>query len=424
MKRTQLITLLLVLFTGIGVASAKPRIAVLGLEVLDRANLKPSVEAARQVTDGMRQAAKVPGGPFDLADNSTREFFDEKVINGCESEQRECLSKIAGNFGAAGLMYGKIQVADNKKSFKVEVWLLSVDKGGTKSTSGVVSVTATAQEMQIAGKKLYGDLVGTTNQGSIAIKAKASKGIVYINGDMKGQLVDGEYKATALADGEYKVRITADGFKKWEDTVKVKSGQATSVEPDLEAEPEAKPPTPPTHVDEPEDKGSRTLPEDKLKLDSRENTVSRGGGRKGWKIAAIGGVVVGVGSAGVGVWQYFARKDRLGSDALKMSGFKGGGDGFFASKCSAVDMAGNALTGAAKADYDKACSNTKNMWIAGTVGGIGGVVAIVAVYMAYVRGDSSESSATSSTHRARKQRFAVTPIISPDGGGATFRLDF
>jgi PEGA domain len=420
MKRTQLITLLLVLFTGIGVASAKPKIAVLGLEVLDKTNLKPSVEAARQLTDGMRQAAKVPGGPFDLADNSSREFFDEKIINGCESEQRDCLIKIAGNFGAAGLMYGKLQLADNKKSFKVDVWLLTVDKGTTKSTSGVVSITATAQEMQIAGKKLYGDLAGTTNQGSIVIKAKASKGIVYINGDMKGQLVDGEYKATALADGEYKVRIAADGFKKWEDTVKVKSGQATPVEPDLEAEPIAKPtPTPtPTHVDEPEDKGSRTLPEDKLKLDSRENTVSKGGGRKGWKIAAIGGAATAAVGGGWLAYEYFGNirpnDKKYGTKTIK--------------PFSLTQDCGLSQAGTTDVDDQKkwaaGCRASVRSNYAGIVLGVGGVVAIVGAYMGYVRGgDSSESSSTAS-HHSRKQRFAVTPILSPDGAGATVRLDF
>lgn len=416
MKRTQLITLLLVLFTGMGFASAKPKVAVLGLEVLDKTNAKASIDAARQLTEGLRLAAKT-SGPFEVADNSQREFLDEKIINQCESEQRDCLLKIAGNFGASSLVYGKLQLTENKKNFQVTVFLLSSDKGAAKPAITSVPVTASPQDLQTAGKKIYNELVGVVSVGSIAIKAKTSKGVVYINGEMRGQLVDGEFKATQLADGEYKVRITADGFKKWEETIKVKAGQISQVEPDLQAE--AKAP-----VEEPEDKGSRPVSSgtkgdgDQFKLEERENTVSHsGGGRTGWKVVAIGGAVAVVGGLAFDAYSWKKQGDER--DAIVM-GHDGGGSGFFASSCTVPDT----LTTTADINhFKKACDHTRNMWIGGTIAGVGAIAAAVGFYMGYIRSDESESR-TAGVKRARKPRFAVTPVMSPDGAGATFRLDF
>lgn len=412
MKRTQLITLLLVLFTGMGFASAKPKVAVLGLEVLDKTNAKASIDAARQLTEGLRLAAKT-SGPFEVADNSQREFLDEKIINQCESEQRDCLLKIAGNFGASSLVYGKLQLTENKKSFQVTVFLLSSDKGAAKPAITSVPVTASPQDLQTAGKKIYNELVGVVSVGSIAIKAKTSKGAVYINGEMRGQLVDGEFKATQLADGEYKVRITADGFKKWEETIKVKAGQISVVEPDLQAE--AKAP-----VEEPEDKGSRPVSSgtkgDQFKLEERENTVSHsGGGRTGWKIAAVGGVVVAAGSMGAWFWQRSERQDHI--SALKEGGIGYGDSPTFGTGCKTpAKDTGN--------DFQGACDNVRNMWILGGVAGIAGAVAVFSFYKGYIQSGEDSSTGSASLKRARKPRIAVTPVVSPDGGGAAMRIDF
>jgi PEGA domain len=421
MNRTQLITLLLVLFAGIGVATAKPKVAVLGLEVLDKANAMTSIDAARQVTEGMRLAARA-SGPYEVADNSQREFVDEKVINQCTSEARDCLLKMAGNFGATALVYGRLQLSDNKKTFLITVNLLTADKNAAKPAVSA-PVTASAQDLQSLGKKIYNELVGVTNLGSISIKTKASKGIVYLNGDMRGELVDGEHKSTQLAEGEYVVRISADGFKKWEETVRVKSGQTTVLEPALEAAQVAK-------VDEPEDKGSRVIPETKLTM--RENTVSRGGSRRGWRIAAIGGAAVAAGSMALWTLQLLDREDSIDKLKGKQNGASAyieniAGPPFAGYDCpdSGVTFKGT-RTPEQEADaqetWRSACKNVRNLWILGTVAGVAGAFAALAIYQGYIR-DEPESS-SQALRKARKPRFAVTPIVSPQGGGATVRIDF
>jgi hypothetical protein len=436
MKRTQLITLLLVLFTGIGIASAKPKVAVLGLESLDKTNAKPSVEAAKAITEGLRAAANA-GGPYEVAPNSQREFLDEKIINQCESEQRECLLKIAGNFGATALVYGKIQLADNKKNFQVSVSILD-GKGPGKPAVTTLPVTSSSADLQAAGRRIYNELVGNT--GTIMVRVKTSRGQVFINGELNGQLVDGEHRATSLPDGEYKVRIQADGFKRWDDTVRVKAGQVTNVEPTLQAEAIAKPP-----VVEEDDKGSRPVKGDgdPYKLETRENTISKGGsGRTVWKAVAIGGAAIAVGS---GVFLYLENekiKDAQGVvDDIKtrdnrvyanigvneIKGFS------FSANCEDANVRnlpdtddGRAVAVEAADAYTKGCNAAVNTTYAGVGIGVGAAVAILGAYMGFIRGEepTESSTQTSSTKRPRKQRFAVTPIVSPEGGGATFRIDF
>ncbi|HRC58194.1 MAG TPA: carboxypeptidase-like regulatory domain-containing protein [Kofleriaceae bacterium] len=424
MKRTQLITLLLVLFAGIGVANAKPKVAVLGLEVLDKANAKASIDAARQVTDGLRQGGKA-AGPFDVSD-AQREFLDEKIINGCESEARDCLTKITTNLGAVALVYGKVQLTDGKKNFQVTVWLLSVEKNSIKSTSSTIATSSSTAELQALGKKLYGDLVGVApSQGSFAFKTKAKSGTVFLNGEPRGQLEDGEYKSPALADGEYKVRVEADGFKKWEGTARVKGGQVAQLDVKLEPEPPKDPVKPPPDPED-DDKGNRGVikggdgdgDKDPYKLDSRENTISKSGSRKGWKIMAISGAVVAGGAMGVWTWQWSEREDKF--KAMKARG-QYGDSGFFGTNCQ-LEPAYTAE--ANKSDMKKACSNVKNMWIAGTVAGAAGAFTLLAIYKGFVAKGDDESPPTANLKRPRKPRFAVTPIVSPDGAGASFRLDF
>lgn len=432
MNRTHLLTLLLVLVVGLcartGVASAKPKVVVLGLEVLDKGSPKSSLDAARQVTEGLRAAGR-SGGPFDMSD-AQREFADEKVINGCESESRECLSKMATTLSANALMYGKVQLADGKKSFQVTVWLLSLEKNAIKSTTATISASSSAGDQVALGKKLYGDLTGgitpppTPQPGSFALKLKAKSGTVYINGEARGQIQDGEYKSPQLAEGEYKVRVEAEGFKKWEDTIKVKSGQGNQL--DVKLDEQAKDPIKPPPGDE-EDKAGRgvigggTKDGDPFKLESRENTVSKGSSRTGWKIAAIGGAAV---AAGAGVWwglEY--RNIKIEKERIP----KGVSFGSFQFEPDCSDAAAEAELGdsggTAREAWTSACKSSKNTFRAGILVGVGGVVALVGTYMGFIR--SSEAPPSSVVHgRARKPRFALTPMVSPDGGGATFRLDF
>lgn len=430
MNRTQLITLLLVLLTGIGVASAKPKVAVLGLEQVDKAGSKATQDAARAVTEGLRQASRA-GGPFDASDTQ-RELSDEKMLAGCgpdsrEAEERECVKKIATTLAVGAVVYGKVALVDGKKNLEVRVWLLNLDRSAPKNATVTTPASSSAAELQGVGKKLYSELTGApppAATGGFSFKTKAPAGIVYINGEPRGQIANGEYKSPPLADGEYKIRVEADGYKKLEDTVRVKNGQFSSIEVKLEEKETVKPPP------DDEDKASRpVLDGDKPSVDlRREGTVSNRGSRTGWKVAAVTGVVM---AAAGGSWFYLSYRNAKQAKDDIPTGYSVASikDFAFEPDCSEgqAKVMGPSMTGddynQAVDAFKKGCKGARDEFRAGILAGTGVVIGLVGTYMGFIRSDSGSEREVASK-RTRKPRFAVTPVISPDGGGATFRLDF
>lgn len=423
MNRTQLITVLLVLLTGIGVASAKPKVAVLGLEQVDKAGSKATQDAARAVTEGLRQASRA-GGPFDASDTQ-RELSDEKMLAGCgpdsrEAEERECVKKIAATLSVGAVVYGKIALTDGKKNLEVRVWLLNLDRSAPKNATVTASASASAAELQGVGKKLYSELTGApppAATGGFSFKTKAPAGIVYINGEPRGQISSGEYKSPPLADGEYKIRVEAEGYKKLEDTVRVKNGQVSSIDVKLEEKEAVKPPP------DDEDKASRPVRDgDKPSVDlSREGTVSKRSSRTGWKVVAVTGFVVAAAAGGYAAYENSKIDEgAIPAGAKKFDAFDFGA---FSANCSANNSRIVETNVDGRAAWVTACESNKKTAFAMTGVGVGVVVGLVGTYMGFIRSDSGPER-SASTRRARKPRFAVTPVVSPDGGGATFRLDF
>jgi hypothetical protein len=57
--------------------------------------------------------------------------------------------------------------------------------------------------------------------------------------------------------------------------------------------------------------------------------------------------------------------------------------------------------------------------------GVASAAVIGSFYMAYVRDSgSSESTKTAGAGHRKRRELAVTPIVTPDGGGATLRFDW
>jgi hypothetical protein len=83
------------------VAAAKPKIAILGLEVIG--SLDPEqVKLARQLTNGLRERASAGTGPFELAPSSDKELVDEKLMNNCDTEALACMAPIGLAFISTG----------------------------------------------------------------------------------------------------------------------------------------------------------------------------------------------------------------------------------------------------------------------------------------------------------------------------------
>ena len=104
------LALALVIF-GAGVAAAKPAIAVLGIEVVDKSGTPTpaDTQVATELTSGLRSRAKAGTGTYQLAPGSDKELIDEKLLKNCDDEKPACMAQIGSELGADALMYGKIE---------------------------------------------------------------------------------------------------------------------------------------------------------------------------------------------------------------------------------------------------------------------------------------------------------------------------
>ncbi len=74
------------------------------------------------------------------------------------------------------------------------------------------------------------------------------------------------------------------------------------------------------------------------------------------------------------------------------------------------------------AECSKGEKYSRNSYITGIAAAALGGIALVAYYKGFISKKETNTNAGRSTRK--KKQFAVTPILAPDGGGATFRLDW
>jgi hypothetical protein len=72
--------------------------------------------------------------------------------------------------------------------------------------------------------------------------------------------------------------------------------------------------------------------------------------------------------------------------------------------------------------FNDACSGYSLTFVGPAVAGVGVVVAAIGLYLAYGRSEHDDRHALSG--RYKRAKFAIIPILSPDGGGATVRFDW
>lgn len=229
------------------VAMAKPKVAVLGLEVVEEGGIDAKIAGlATKLTDALRKRASVGAGPYSLAPNSKKDLLEMKLLGGCDNEARECMSTIGRDLGADVLIYGKLQ--KRKDGFQVSLKLLDVRKKQmirTKSELIGLDDTKPARINEWA-RRLYNKLTGVPEQGTLAVKANVPTGQVYINGEIKGSLVDGAKNIAGLAEGTMEVRIESEGYETYSKEVTVKGGKTVKIDATLAKEGTVVPPPPPS----------------------------------------------------------------------------------------------------------------------------------------------------------------------------------
>ena len=382
------LALVLIAF-GASSALAKTKLAILGLEVTASSGGKIDEEVgkvAKDFTAALRKRVDTGSTSYQLVKDGEKELVDEKLMNSCENEKADCMARIGAGLGADVLIYGNIERQPGK-GYQVTLKLLRVNGKSIESWSETINTreTGTADLARIA-KKGFSVLAHENSDGWLLVKTNVDRGTVLINGNEVGTLSSGRARINDLPEGRHTLAIEpAEGTKwqRYEEKISISAGKPT------ERDIELKEMGPPIDCDP------------KVSIDCG-GTIGSGGKRgksnRVWKGLAIAGAVVGV--AGGVFW---------GINAGKVNDAK--------EKCPEE---------ANTPECDAGHAASRNTYIGGGATFVGGAVLVIGVLKAFVfTGESESASPTSTVGRQRsKRRFAITPILAPNGGGATVRIDW
>ncbi len=217
-------------------AARKPSIAILGLEVIDDGTTldAKTTQFAEALTEALRQRARAGTGPFALAPGSDKNLIEMKLLSNCESEANACMAAIGAELAADRLLYGKVEKRAN--GYQVSLKLLNVEtRAAERSTTEVIPFgEASGTALSTWGKKLYTKITGTSNQGTLIVKANVERGTVYLDGNARGNLVGGTARIAGLDAGDYRLMIEAECYLRHEGKVTVEGGKDTTERVDLE----------------------------------------------------------------------------------------------------------------------------------------------------------------------------------------------
>jgi hypothetical protein len=386
-----------------GVAAAKPRIAILGLEVIG--SLDPEqVKLARQLTNGLRERASAGTGPFELAPSSDKELVDEKLMNGCESEALTCMAPIGLALRADYLMYGKIEKVD--RGYHVTIKLLRIaTKTPLPTFSDIVSVADLKNDWKSLAKRAYA-MMTATDEGTVTVRVgNVERAVVFIDDQPMGTTSSGML-TISVPEGRHRLAVVANekGWKRHEVELTVNAGDQRNIPINLVRAEEPRSGAPPANP-------SGTLPPELTPggtgVVGGGETRTRGssGGGGGWTGVAIGGTVLTVASAaGFALsWYELSALGKVEGDNRTNP---------FAYSCTPEDLATRCKDGDR---YEKLSYVT----------GIGAVVLGSFTVYAFYKGATGKERPGASARSARARgELTMTPVLSAQGGGATLRIDW
>jgi len=396
--------LLLAMMTS--VASAKPKIAILGVEVIG--SLDPEqVKLAKALTTGLRERASAGTGPYELAPNSDKELVDEKLMNNCGTEALVCMAPIGLAMRADFLMWGKIEKVD--KGYHVTIKLMRVaTKLPLPTFSEIISVSDVKNDPKGVAKRAYSAMTAT-DEGSVTVRvAKVDRATVYIDDQPKGTTSSGVL-TIQVPEGKHRLAVVATekGWQRYEEELSINAGDQRNIPVELtRADAQnggttVKPPDPGTQpvggvggVG-----GSTGMPRD------TPGGGGGGGGGSGWSTVAVGATVLAVVSAG-GFAVSWWKLSKVGNEGNSTSGL-------FSYSCLTTDM---------RPECDSA-----DMYRNITIGtGIGAVAMTGLAAFAFYKASGAKEQRRQANGRSTRPRrqLAVTPVMSASGGGATLRFDW
>jgi PEGA domain len=422
--RSRPFTLLAIGFASLTVlahaAQAKPKVAVLGLEVAGESAMdRKATEAAKALTRELRREARAPGGAFDLAPNSNKDLLEMKLLSDCSDEGKSCMSEIGRQLGAERLLYGKLE--RTRRGYALRLRLLDTeDSQILKELNEIIpfsDVTATGG-LQRRAKALYGEVTGGVQEGALAITASAPRGTVYVDGQIKTSLSAGSARVSGLTEGVHTIAIEARGYERFETEVSIESGGTRNLRANL-----------------------IEVPDEIVDESAGQRDAGRPG--RGWRIAFWSGVIV-AGAAGAG-WTYSGLTVR--SEEKNVDEATGNYDGTAVqptvnNQGTPEDPSDDTLS------FPKACDTFKagemndpnvrqvlsscdtgdkhrdlvnRVWIPVTAAAA--VFSIFAAYKGYIAAGKS-SSERDARRRGKKSRVTVMPTVGPNLVGAGLELQF
>jgi hypothetical protein len=404
------VVLLLLSMGGKAWAGGKSPIAILGLEVYDNGSgIDPeTTKAAKEITAALRDRAKAGTGPYAPV-TSEKELIDEKLLNNCDTEAAVCMAAIGTELQAEAVLYGKIEkiTQTNPPSYRVSLKLLNVNRkqlvSSTVETLPLAGATGTGPSTY--AKAWYAKLVGINTGGTVVVKANIDRGTVIIDEEAKGNLASGTLTLSNVPEGRHTIAIEAKDYQRYEASITVRNGEtlphtATLVEMSKKTAKTPKTPKP-APTSEPS---------------SKEATVATTSGSNIWKPVFYGTAALTVAAAGFSVFAITKSNDEASKITATIAGKP-----FTEKDCSSIP---STLMDPDKGHLNSACSWHTNQIVGWVVTGVAGAAALSAFYMAFIRDRGhTETQTASGAHRKRRE-LAITPVITPDGGGATLRFDW
>ncbi len=399
--RTLIVPLLFVGLAG-STAVAKPSVAILGIEVIDKQGMSSSkdTQVAQELTNGLRARAK-SGGPYALAVGGDKELIDLKLIRNCEDERPACMAVIGADLGADFLLYGKLE--KTVAAYSVSVVLLDVKrKARDKTYTEAIPISeSTGAALQARTKKLYAALTGQTENCAIVVKvAGPDRATLFLDDDVSpaAAATNGTGQLQNVPVGRHQVAVEAPGFQRWErKDVTCAAGQTAVVNAEL-------------RPGSGSGAGGVGTAGSEAKGGAQAASDRSGSSRSSWRKAAIGGAVAtGILATGFGVsWGLLA--------STGASKKPGAGPFEYGGNCS-TNEAGNSVG-------PGLCSSGRGLRIAtfatGIAAGVGFAFTVFALIKTVSAPDPAERAAT--TRRAPESTLAITPVLGPDTAGASLQF--
>lgn len=411
---TVLLVAALALIAGGAAVHAKPKIAVLGLEVIDNGNVdKETTLAAQRLTNELRARASRPAAKYSLAPNSAKDLLELKLLSDCSDEGRTCMADIGTDLGADRLLYGKLE--RRKKGYQVSLKLLNTNTRQMERTTSELIPTDDLHTAKINkwARSLFNRLIGVPELGTLTIDANIARATIYVDGEVATTLRDGSAKVLGLSEGTHTLSIEADGYQRYEAEVAISAGATEELSVSLRRE----------------------------QVPTEEPPGGEGDDGGIWKVGFVGGVLV-TGGMAAG-WTYYGLQAWGDLDQAKVDAWSALKDGNLeaystisegASGGVVQDSCGKAARYEGESDatlraFIQACEDGEEaasratLFIAGTA-----VAALATAYMGYqgwvVHGDSNKEKRRAARKKKKGHRVIVTPQLSGDSIGAGLSLEF